>query len=156
MIAVALMLSVATLSKAELAIKIHSYDTEAQPLEFVLSELSKVKFGAGNFSVLMGEEGTGVSFDLKNVSRITFGEASAVELVERDGAMVVTPNPVRNTLVVKGGQDLYGYDMNIYAITGAQAMRVAAWQGETIDVSQLPAGVYVINIQSETIKFVKL
>ena len=156
MIAVALMLSVATLSKAELAIKIHSYDTEAQPVEFVLSELSKVKFGAGNFSVLMGEEGAGVSFDLKNVSRITFGEASAVELVERDGAMVVTPNPVRNTLVVKGGQDLYGYDMNIYAITGAQAMRVAAWQGETIDVSQLPAGVYVINIQSETIKFVKL
>ena len=156
MIAVALMLSVATLSKAELAIKIHSYDTEAQPVEFVLSELSKVKFGAGNFSVLMGEEGAGVSFDLKNVSRITFGEASAVELVERDGAMVVTPNPVRNTLVVKDGQDLYGYDMNIYAITGAQAMRVAAWQGETIDVSQLPAGVYVINIQSETIKFVKL
>lgn len=156
MIAVALMLSAATLSKAELAIKIHSYDTEAQPVEFALSEISKVKFGAGNFSVLLGEDEAGGSFDLKNVSRITFGEASAVEFVERDGAMVVTPNPVRSTLVVKGGQDLHGYDMNIYAITGAQVMQVAAWQGETVDVSQLPAGVYIINIQSETIKFVKL
>lgn len=156
MIAVALMMSVATLSKADLAIKIHSYDTEAQPVEFALSEISKVQFGTGNFSVLLSEGEAGGSFDFRNVSKISFGEVSAVETVDRDAVMVVTPNPVRNTLVLNGGQSLYGSEMNLYSVTGMHVLRVATWQGESIDVSHLPAGVYVINIQSETIKFVKL
>ncbi len=156
MIAVALMLSVATLSKADKVIQIHSYDTEAVPVEFAIADISKIQFGEGNFSVLLGESETGGSFDYKNVSRISFAESAAVNSVESTTAMVVTPNPVRNNLVVKGGQELYGSDMNIYSVTGMHVLRVVAWQGETIDVSQLPAGVYVINIKSETIKFVKL
>ncbi|MBR5843662.1 MAG: T9SS type A sorting domain-containing protein [Bacteroidaceae bacterium] len=156
MIAVALMMSLATLSKADLAIKIHSYDTEAQPVEFALSEISKVQFGTGNFSVLLSEGEAGGSFDFRNVSKISFGEVSAVETVDRDAVMVVTPNPVRNILVLNGGQSLYGSEMNLYSVTGMHVLRVATWQGESIDVSHLPAGVYVINIQSETIKFVKL
>ena len=156
MIAVALMLSVATVSNADKAIKIHSYDTEAQPIEYLLSDITKIKFASTNFSVETSEDVAGQAFYLKDVSKITFGESSSVEVAERATAAVVTPNPVKNNLVVKGGQELYGSDMNIYSVTGMQVLRVAAWQGETIDVSQLPAGVYVINIQSETIKFVKL
>ena len=156
MIAVALMLSAATVSNADNAIKIHSYDTEAQPVEYRLSEINQIKFGSTNFSVVISEDEAGQAFYLKDVSKITFGAYSSVETAERATAVVVTPNPVKNNLVVKGGQELYGSDMNIYSVTGMHVLRVAAWQGETVDVSQLPVGVYVINIQSETIKFVKL
>ncbi|MBO7291185.1 MAG: T9SS type A sorting domain-containing protein, partial [Bacteroidaceae bacterium] len=50
----------------------------------------------------------------------------------------------------------YGNEMNLYSATGMLVMQVPSWNGEAIDVAHLPAGIYFINIQSETIKFVKL
>ena len=155
MIAVALMLSAATVSKADKLLQVHSHDTEAAPVEYAIKTISKVTFASTNFSVYQGEEVAGV-FELRNVSRIKFAESSAVQSVEQASAMVVTPNPVKDNLVIRGGEGLYGSAVSIYSVTGANVMQLSSWQGEAINVSHLPAGVYIINIQSETIKFVKL
>ena len=155
-IAVALMFSAATVSKADKVIQIHSYDSESLPVEFAVSEISKIHFGAGNFSVVLDEAETGGSFDLRNVSKITFAESSAVETVERAVSVHVTPNPVKDNLMIKGGEALYGSTVSLYSTTGTNVMQLSSWQGESINVSHLPAGVYIINIQSVTIKFMKL
>ena len=154
-IAVALMLSATTVSKADKLLQVYSLDTEAAPVEYAIRTISKVTFASTNFSVLQGEEVAGV-FELKNVSSIKFAESTAVQSVEQASAIVVTPNPVRDNLVIKGGEELYGSAVSIYSVTGANVMQLSSWQGEAINISHLPAGVYIINIQSETIKFVKL
>ena len=156
MIAVALMMSVATMSKADKVIRILSNDTEAAPVEITVKSISKIEFASSSFSVLHSENDAGTTFDLKNVSKISFEESTSVESVKEASAMVVTPNPVQSNLIIKGGEDLFGNEMNLYSATGMLVMQVPSWNGEAIDVAHLPAGIYFINIQSETIKFVKL
>lgn len=155
MIAAALMLSVAAESKADKVIQIYSNDSSAAPVEIPLQTVTKVQFADGGKMNVVKSEGEEV-FDIKNVSRISFGEASAIDEIEASEPLVVTPNPVRDYLTVKGGQDLYGSEMSIYSIAGMRVKSVPSWKGESVDVASIPSGIYILKIQSQTVKFMKL
>ena len=119
-------------------------------------DITKVQFAdGGSMNVVKGENEQQV-FDIRNVSRISFGENSAIDEIEAASPLVVTPNPVRDVLMLKGGQDLYGKDLNLYSITGMRVLTVQSWSGNPVDVSALPSGIYILKIQSETVKFMKL
>lgn len=154
-IAVFMTIMTAAESKADKVIQIYSNDDAAAPVEIPLLSISKVQFGEGAMMNVVKSEGKQV-FDLRNVSRISFGEAAAIDEVEASMPLVVTPNPVREYLNIKGGQDLYGGGLDIYSISGMRMKSVPAWQGEAVDVASLPAGIYILKIQSETVKFMKL
>ncbi len=156
MIVAAVMLSVAMVSKAEKVIQIHSNDETAAAVEIALTNDVQVKFAEGNMNVVEAEGEQAQVFDLRSISKITFGEASAIEEVEAASALVVAPNPVRDNLVIKGGQDLYGNAVNIFSVQGKRVMTLSAWQGEAINVSGLSAGIYFLNIQSKTVKIIKI
>lgn len=155
MIAATLMLSVAAESKADKVIQIYSNDTETAPVEIPLLGIEKIQFADGGSMSVVKSNGEEV-FDLKNVSRISFGEASAIDEIEATMPLTVSPNPVGDNLIVKGGQDLFGSTLNIYSISGMRVKSVPQWNGEAVNVSMLPSGIYILNLQSKTVKFMKL
>ena len=65
--------------------------------------------------------------------------------------MTIYPNPVRDVLFITNGKD-YTYYIN--DITGRIVKRFKATDGK-IDVSELESGIYILNSQGVTIKFIK-
>lgn len=129
--------------------------TEA-PQETPLSEISKVTFTTSGFDVVLSDN-TSKSYTFANAKSITFKFASSgIEDVVNENGMQVNPNPVRSTLNITGYDANQEYRLAIYTITGQEILRVNDWKGESIDVSSYAAGIYLININSTTIKFIKL
>ncbi|MCR5862367.1 T9SS type A sorting domain-containing protein [Flavobacterium sp. J372] len=63
------------------------------------------------------------------------------------------PNPASNTLTITTTADLTENFTTIYDITGRQVLNEKF--NETINVSALPAGVYILKIGEMSRKFVK-
>lgn len=75
-----------------------------------------------------------------------------------DGKVAVFPNPATDELRIENGKLKIGDKVKIYDISGrvAEAPVSASVQGAvTVDVSQLPKGVYLLKIGNEKAKFVK-
>ena len=140
---------------AEKIIQIEMSDANVAPTEVAVAEISRIQFAAGSFSVKYLQNDATAMFNYAQVKRITFKDDSAIATTQATNKMVVV-NPVRENLLLKGGDALYGTDINIYSMTGTLVMQVAAWAGDAINVSHLTPGVYIINTQFETLKFVKL
>lgn len=73
----------------------------------------------------------------------------------------VYPNPVMNELKIQGIDNIESYNAQINNVYGTLIMSKSAIVNDVINVSELPAGVYIISLQSEDnklghqIKFIK-
>ena len=156
-IAVAFMLLGDLNVNAERAMQIHLNESGSEPVEYTLSVISKIKFDANGFNLIGQDESIIDSFDFSNVKKISFINDSRIDFaLESENKLLVTPNPVKDYLVIRGADLSKDTELNLYSITGNHILRINSWNGESIDVSYLPAGIYIINLNSETIKFVKL
>ena len=72
--------------------------------------------------------------------------------------LTIYPNPVANTLYVKGSDDLSGADVTVTDMMGRMKIRNRL-SGNSVNVSGLPSGVYWITIvkngKKSTLSFVK-
>jgi len=53
------------------------------------------------------------------------------------------PNPVSETLNISGLKDA---SIKLFSVNGKEMMSLERFSGNTIDVSKLPAGVYIMNV----------
>lgn len=137
-------------------LQVHSLDATATPQETVLTEISKLVFTTAGFDIHLKNDAQVKNFKFADVNRITFkmGSSGVQETVKAD--LQVNPNPVQSMLNITGYDENQEYQLAIYTLTGQEILRVNNWKGETIDVSGYAAGIYLININTTTIKFIKL
>ncbi|MDD6210845.1 MAG: T9SS type A sorting domain-containing protein [Bacteroidales bacterium] len=80
----------------------------------------------------------------------------ALVLVGIDGtdAAILTlyPNPATDNIVIRGVE---GVSYNIYSMNGQLVKTAADYNGEAIDIADLPAGQYYIVIDAQTLPFIK-
>lgn len=139
--------------KAEEVITIHLNNSPAK--DITLANIQKITFDANGLNVFCYDNNN-ESFNYSDINKLTFGEGVGVESLLADNASImVSPNPTKSTLVISGGENLYGSDLRIYSISGSIISQHNNWNGETVDVSNLNAGIYFVNIGSTTTKFVK-
>ena len=96
---------------------------------------------------LLGEEYMG------NIVKITFSETSPVPTSTdeaQSGTVIVYPNPTHEMLCVQGVPD--DITLRVYSTTG-QLLTTA--QGTQINVSYLPQGTYLLQIEAQVIRFIK-
>lgn len=139
---------------ADEVITIHLKGTESSTKKISISDISKITFETGGFKVVTGNENY---FEYNDVKKITFDESGEnIETIfSKNSSLVASPNPTKDKLVIKGGDDLYGCSLYIYNLTGNLVSRHDNWNGETINISDLSSGIYFLNINSNTIKFIK-
>lgn len=139
--------------KAEEVITIHLNNSPAK--DITLANIQKITFDANGLNVFCYDNNN-ETFNYSDINKLTFGEGVGVEtFMAAKTSIVVAPNPTKSTLAINGADDLYGSDLRIYSISGSLISEHNNWNGERIDVSQLNAGIYFVNIGSTTTKFVK-
>lgn len=139
--------------KAEEVITIHLNNSPAK--DITLANIQKITFDANGLNVICYDQNN-TSYNFADIAKITFGEGVGIEsIMATNTSIVVAPNPTKNYLMIEGADDLYGSDLNIYSISGSIVSKYNNWNGERVDVSQLNAGIYFVNVGATTVKFVK-
>lgn len=157
-IAAVLLLLATPFSRAEKHIQIEVFDTEAGSVVVEVAKISKIKFNTTTFNLEFHNEVETSAFNYNQVKRISFSDQQTTGIghIGATHSLTVSPNPVQDNLNLLGGENLFGDDVNIYSVTGQHIMNITGWNGDAIDVSHLSSGIYVININATTIKFIKL
>lgn len=78
---------------------------------------------------------------------------SGVNAVEKNPSMQVYPNPTYDVIVIKGAKE--NSVVSIYSTVGQMMTQTEIEESSVIDVSDYPAGIYIVNIDGETTKFVR-
>ena len=157
MIASALMLGACPIAKADSMIEIHPFGSGTEVETVAISTDLKIDFVDKGFDFVRGEGDLVGSYEYSDVEKIVFKANSSIEsIADTSIDVIVTPNPVVDMITLRGADEFVGSEINVYSIDGQNKLRISEWNGESIDVSYLPAGIYIINTQSKNLKFVKL
>ena len=154
-IAIAMMMLGTATSSADTAIQIHLQEVSTEPLQMSLSDIRKITFNQNEINFVL-DDATEVALELSEVSKLTFsGDVSVESLIKDTEKVAIVPNPVVSNFKILGADKYKGETLTIYSINGQIVNQTAAWDGEAIDVSNLPQGIYLLNINTLTIKFIK-
>lgn len=119
-----------------------------------IEQLSVIKFLAGN--TIQCKLTNGRTNQVDNVRTITFDGlvGTAVDNVISESSISVYPNPTADMLIVEGVTAKE--TINIYSLNGNQVLSVMTQEGvNTINVSGLPNGVYLLKYANESFKLIK-
>lgn len=128
-------------------------DPEDKVVEVPLLTSTKITFGESGLSIA-NEGADALVLAWPNVNSISFGEVSGVKVLKPENSLGLRRNPVYSSLEVTG-HDGNVTDLHVISMSGAIMVNVAGWNGEDVDVSAIPAGVYILSINNNNIKFIK-
>ena len=150
-----LLLLTSSYTKADELISIYLNNSDASPVRIDVSTISSIKFKSTKI-IVNRDENSSLNYYFSDITKITFNEESGAS-IETVNAQVtnIYPNPVQDNLTIQNAGNLVGSDICIYTTTGVLVNKHSQWNGESIDVSHLCPGVYFINTNSTTLKFVK-
>jgi hypothetical protein len=140
--------------KADELISIYLNNSDLSPVRIDVSNISTIKFKTTKL-VVNNNDNTSNDFYFSDIIKITFNEqGTSIETVNASSASIF-PNPVKDNLIIQNAEKIYGSDIYIYSMTGVLVEKYSQWNGESINVSDLAPGVYFVNSNSTTLKFIK-
>lgn len=98
----------------------------------------------------------GESTELTGVRKISFenNDFTAIEDVTTPSTIRVYPNPTADMLIIDGVTAKQ--EIAIYSLNGAKVLSALSQEGtNTLYVSELPNGVYLLKLTNETFKLIK-
>ncbi len=122
--------------------------------QFTLTNTGKFYFQNG---MIMIDEGNGsvTPIAVSTIRRITLQAGSGIESFSTDASLLVYPNPTSDKLFFASEQ-VKTVEVAIYSMSGQLLMKSQTTTAESIDVSSLSKGIYIIKINEQTLKFSKL
>ena len=136
---------------ANVCLIVTTTDGEEQTLQ--LSEESHLYFDNGETLVI--EDGTGVNmtFDLSKIRKIVCSEMTGLQ-ESATSQLQLLPNPSRGLFVVKNLAE--SCQARMYSLDGRLVKSFEAQDGSVVDISDLAKGMYMLSINGQTLKLMKL
>ena len=133
-----------------LVVKMH----DGQEISHEMSSESRFYFDDNTYLVIEDMVGNRAiaRYALADIQKITCQETAGTS--EAEETIAVYPNPVHDSMVLlhfDGTQTI-----NIYAVDGRLMRSTVVSTGQAIDVSDFPAGLYLVKTQQRTLKMIKL
>ena len=116
------------------------------------------RIAVGDDLSVVTSDGKTTTYAFDDVQRIVIGDdATAISAVSKDGSSVLTLSVASDgsSMTVGGWQQGETATLELFDVAGHALTQRAAWHGESVDISSLPSGVYVLRIGSHTAKFCK-
>lgn len=145
-----LLITFMTICSAQVNVEIQLINSGTQ--SFSISEAGKIYFDNG---YLMVDDGNYVpfSFSISDIQKVLFSGTTSVETIENDNIRIY-PNPATTFLRISS-DSINDSQYQIYSIDGRLLMSGVCRQEETINISKLPKGLYLIKVDGKTFKISK-
>lgn len=125
--------------------------------QFNLSDIRRLDFSNEGVSVVSVDK-DGATFAFDDIKKITFGSATnGISQIKTEGApgQSIFISSDGNDLTIKGWNPSVYADLSIFTVGGAQLLNEERWNGQPVNISSLPKGVYVVRVGKRTGKFRK-
>ena len=132
------------------------FNEDRPMIETKLTAIDKITFTDTSFSIHITDNAT-EDYGYGEVEKITFSDISSIGKISKEDnfKLLISPNPVNDIIRIMGYNSSEPAQLSIYSLDGEEVIRIENWQGESIDASQLSAGIYILRINTTTIKFIK-
>lgn len=137
-------------AKAQTEVFIQLHNSTDQ--NFTVSDYGKIYFENGYLYISEGT-GTPYSFEVANIQKMTFSHTVSIEDIITANIKIY-PNPANSYLKIES--DNYDNFYQIYSMDGRLVLAGKSSNGESIDISALKKGLYLINVDGQTFKITKL
>ena len=120
---------------------------------YQMTEESQLYFQDGENLVIQDGAGNSETYPLSQIRKIVCSEITGTA----ENAMTnlgLFPNPTRNSFIIKNIQD--AQPARIYALDGRLMKTFVATEGMPVDISELASGMYLLHINGQTLKLMKL
>lgn len=126
---------------------------DGEELAYQLTEESQLYFNNGESLVIDDGTGATATFQLADIRKIVCSEVADIQ--ENTASRVqIFPNPARDCFVT---HNLTGSKpARVYTLDGRLVKMFQASEGLLVDVSDLASGIYLLHIDGQTLKLMKL
>lgn len=152
------LIAIAAFSMACITLRAQSLVVETFNGGLASEDLGAVQnFTFPGHNLAIGTDDGITSYSLLSVKKIYFSPATAtVGPAASDAEMALFPNPGTGAIRITNAPDK-PTTLTAFSIQGAKALQVQVSASDSeIDVSRLPAGLYIIRIGGQALKFIKL
>lgn len=147
-VALAVMLGSNTLSAQSLIVQRTDNTTTKVSLDN-----ARITFGTS--SLILSDGTTSTTFPISSLAKVYFQLTTSTGGIETFSPLSLYPNPVRDLVQISGLEDdtiLY-----VYALDGKLVLKASVEAGNpTANLSVLPAGTYIAQLNGQTAKILKL
>ena len=127
--------------------------TDGEEQIYQLADKGQLFFEDGDQLVIEDGLGATVTFPLSDIQKIVCSEITSVD----EGSVAVMqliPNPTRDRFIIKNIQN--SCEGRVYTLDGRLMKTFEAAEGVMIDISDLATGMYLLHIDGQTLKMMKL
>lgn len=122
--------------------------------EYYLNENCQITFGSEEYLwIVRPDNKETIQIALDDIRKITFEDITGAN-ENNINAIGIFPNPVKNQFIINGLTETA--TMSIYAIDGRLVRQCQVENGQLINIANLNAGLYLVNIGSQNLKMIKL
>lgn len=149
------LLFMANIIFAQTPIKLVIEYLSVQEQEYELANLGRLEFSGADFSVIDKSGNIIAMGNVGDVKKMTFDNSFiSTDLGDNQKIMVVYPNPAMDVLCVEGLNE--GDVLRVYTIEGLLLKTIEVSSVQTsIEVGDLPNGTYLLQSNTQIVKFIK-
>ena len=141
-------------STLQAQVKLVVQNQDGTAVETALDEIRTLQFQQDGFR-LNGWDGQPMSsYSFSKVRKIVFSNTSTGVGEVVSDVPVLKAKVKDRLLKVEGWNAGTPAALAVYSVSGTCAYRAASWNGEEINLSGLPVGVYLLKVNQETLKFI--
>ena len=126
--------------------------TNGEEHSLLLSDLSQLSFENGERLVIENGNDT-YTFQLSEIRKMVCSELTDTEENHVSQAQLF-PNPSHDSFIVNGITGTHS--ARVYALDGRLVKTFEATEGQSVDISELSSGMYLLHLNGQTLKLMKL
>ena len=127
--------------------------TDGSEQTFQLDEASQLYFQNGEILIIDDGTDNTVTFELANIRKLVCSEVTGTA-EDYESQLQILPNPTRNSFIIRNLTETT--PARIYSLDGRMVKDFQASEGSMVDMSELSQGMYLLHINGQTIKLMKL
>ncbi|MCR5646468.1 MAG: T9SS type A sorting domain-containing protein [Bacteroidales bacterium] len=120
---------------------------------FPMTDEGRMFFENGERLVIDDGTGTPVMFELSEVRKLVCTEITGMD-ENAESSLQLIPNPIHNSFIINHLKNTCL--ARVYTLDGRLVKAFEASEGMSVDISELAEGMYLLHIDGQTLKMMKL